>query len=266
MTGRLAGKVAIITGGAKGLGAANARLFAAEGAQVVITDVDPEGASVAAEIGEQALFVRHDVRNEDEWIALIADVEKRFGRLDVLVNNAGVVEMDTPESITLDNYRFVMGVSIDGTVWGCKHTIPAMRRSGGGSIINMSSIAAAQGEPNNASYTAAKGAIDAYSRMVSVYCGQKQLPIRCNSVLPNGIVTPMVLSVPEKKRAAGPEAGLIDRVPGGDNMRGQPNDIAALLLFLASDESRWINGQSIVVDNAASITKGEIPPLPIQKR
>ncbi|SFS10364.1 SDR family oxidoreductase [Sphingomonas jatrophae] len=259
MSGRLAGKVAVVTGAAKGLGAAAARMFAAEGARVILTDVDAGGENIARTIGTAARFVHHDVRRESEWSALIAGVEAREGRLDILVNNAGVVELDTPEGITEDSYRMVMSVSVDGMVWGCKHAIPAMRRSGGGSVINLSSIAAVQGEPNNASYTAAKGAIDAYSRMVAVYCGQTGLAIRCNAVLPNGMHTPMVASVPEKKRAAAPGAGLLDAVPGGGNARGEPEDVGALLLFLASDESRWINGQSLVIDNGASITKGAVP-------
>lgn len=260
MTGRLAGKVAIVTGAAKGLGAAIAESFAREGAQVVLTDVDTGGAATAAAIGDRASFVAHDVRDESAWEMLVTDVERRFGKLDILVNNAGVVELDTPESISEASYRFVMSVSLDGTVWGCKHAIPAMRRAGGGAIVNMSSIAAAQGEPNNASYTAAKGAIDAYTRMVAVYCGQTGLPIRCNAVLPNGMNTPMVASVPEKKRAAGPDAGLLDSVPGGGNLRGEAQDVGDLVLFLASDASRWINGQSILIDNGASVTKGAIPP------
>ncbi|GAA4810157.1 glucose 1-dehydrogenase [Sphingosinicella ginsenosidimutans] len=260
MSGRLAGKVAIITGAAKGLGAADARMFAAEGATVVLTDVDPEGQKVADEIGPTACFFHHDVRSEAAWAALVGDVERRFGRLDILVNNAGVVEVGTPESVTEADYRFIMSVSVDGVVWGCKHAIPAMRRAGGGSIVNMSSIAAAQGEPNVAAYVAAKGAVDAYTRAVAVYCGQLRLPIRCNAILPNGIITPMVQSIPAK-RAAASGAGLISDLPGDRNDRGAPEDVAALVLFLASDESRWINGQSILVDNAASVTKGAIPSL-----
>ncbi|NLR73186.1 SDR family oxidoreductase [Novosphingobium sp. ERN07] len=261
VSGRLSGKVAIITGGANGLGAAAGRMFANEGATVVLTDIDPDGESTAASMNGSVHFVRHDVCDEAGWQNLIADVERRFGRLDILVNNAGVVELDTPVGITAVSFHRVMAVSVDGMVWGCKHAIPAMERAGGGSIINMSSIAAAQGEPNNASYTAAKGAIDAYTRMVAVYCGQTGAGIRCNSILPNGMDTPMVRSIPGKKLAAGPDAGLLDTVPGGQNRRGEADDVAALVVFLASDESRWINGQSIVVDNGASITKGSIPDL-----
>lgn len=260
MTDRLQGKVAIVTGAAKGLGAADARLFAREGAIVVLTDVDPAGQVLADEIGGDALFVRHDVRSEVEWIALIAEVERRFGRLDILVNNAGIAELGTPEGIDEADYRLVLAVSLDGVVFGCKHAIPAMRRAGGGAIVNMASIAAVQGEPNVAAYSAAKGAIDAYSRSVAVYCAQQGLAIRCNTILPNGIVTPMVAAMPGKAIKAGSAAGLIGNVPGGGNERGEPEDIAYLAVYLASDESRWVSGQSIVVDNTASITKGNVPP------
>jgi 3(or 17)beta-hydroxysteroid dehydrogenase len=260
MAGRLAGKVAIITGGAKGLGEADARMFAREGATVVVTDVDvAAGEAVAREIGGDALFLRHDVRSEAEWEKLIAEVETRFGRLDILVNNAGVVEPASPEGVQEADYRFIMAVSVDGVVFGCKHAIPAMRRAGGGSIINMSSIAAAQGESNVAAYCAAKGAVDAYSRCVAVYCAQLGLAVRCNAVLPNGIDTPMVRSMPGKLAGAGSDAALLPAVPAGNNDRGEPEDIASLLLFLASDESRWISGQSFIVDNTASITKGIVP-------
>ncbi|WP_439533805.1 SDR family oxidoreductase [Polymorphobacter sp.] len=258
---RFAGKVAIVTGGAAGLGEAIARRLAAEGARVILTDVSPAGAEVAASIGASARFVHHDVRDQPGWQALVAEVEAREGRLDVLVNNAGIVELDTPESIDEASYRAVLGVSLDGVVWGCKYAIAAMVRAGGGSIVNLSSIAAVQGEPNNASYTAAKGAIDAYSRMVSVYCAQKSMPVRCNAVLPSGMTTPMVASIPEKRRAAGAAAGLIEIVPGAANARGVPDDVAGAVLFLASDDARWINGQSIVIDNGASVTKGVVPLL-----
>ena len=260
MSGRLAGKVALITGAAKGLGEADARLFAREGARVILSDVDAAaGEAVARSIGDQAYFVRHDVCAEEQWAALISDIERSHGALDILVNNAGIVELGSPEGIDMADYRRIMAVSVDGVVLGCKYAIPAMRRARGGSIINMSSIAAAQGEPNVAAYSAAKGAVDAYSRCVAVYCAQNGLAIRCNSVLPNGIDTPMVRSMPGKRVHAASDVHLLTEVPGAQNERGVPEDIASLLLYLASDESRWINGQSFLVDNGASVTKGVIP-------
>ena len=256
---RLTGKVAIITGAAKGLGEADARLFAAEGASVVLTDVDEaNGARVAAEIGPSARFLRQDVRDEDGWRDLIAEVVRQHGRLDVLVNNAGVVEAGNIESTSADDYRFVMAVSADGTFFGCKHAIPAMRASGGGSIINMASIASVQGESLVAAYCAAKGAVEALTRAVAVHCAQGKMNIRCNSVHPSGIDTPMVRGIGGKIARAGlaPPAGAS---PHGASPLGAPADIANTVLFLASDESRFINGQRIIVDNTMSVTAGHVP-------
>ncbi|MDB5703852.1 MAG: oxidoreductase, short-chain dehydrogenase/reductase family [Sphingomonas bacterium] len=260
MGDRLAGKVAIITGASKGIGAADARLFAAEGAQLVLTDVDVgAGEALAAELGPDTLFVRHDVRFETEWQKVIALAEERFGKVDILVNNAGVANPGTPESFREEDYRFNLAVNVDGVVFGCKHAIAAMRRAGGGSIVNMSSISAARGEPNMAIYSATKGAVDAYSRTVAVYCAQLGLPIRCNSVLPNGISTPMIDSLPEKYAQVGADT-LLKGVPSAANLRGEPQDVAYLVLYLASDESRWVSGQSILIDNSAGATKGYVPP------
>jgi 3(or 17)beta-hydroxysteroid dehydrogenase len=257
---RLKGKVAIVTGAAKGLGAADARLFAAEGARVVVADVDVAGGeAVAAAIGDAATFMRLDVRDESAWQALIAEVVAKHGRLDILVNNAGVVEVGTPETVTEKDYRFVMAVSVDGTVWGCKYAIPAMAAGGGGSIVNMASIASVQGEPYVAAYCAAKGAIESYSRAVAVHCAQHQLNIRCNSVHPAGIDTPMVQSMPGKIEASAVRPAAAGGGVPTSNALGSPDDIAHLVTYLASDESRFVSGQKFVVDNTISITVGQVP-------
>jgi 3(or 17)beta-hydroxysteroid dehydrogenase len=250
--GRLAGKIAIITGAAKGLGAADARMFAREGATVILTDVDRDaGAAVATDIGGKAEFHYHDVRHEAEWKALIDDVAARHGRLDILVNNAGVVTLGTIETQTEEDYRFIMGVSADGTFFGCKHAVIAMKESGGGSIINMASIASIVGEPNVAAYAAAKGAIESLTRSVAVHCANSKYNIRCNSVHPAGILTPMVEAVIRTSQ------GLPDDAPVGPNPQlGEPNDIANTVLFLASDESKFINGAAIRVDSAKSVVEG----------
>ena len=256
--GRLLGKVAIITGAAKGLGEADARMFAREGATVILTDMDADnGNRVAGEIGDAAEFHVQDVRDEQGWEDLIADVVSRHGKLDILVNNAGVVEPGTIETQTSDEYRFVMAVSADGAFYGCKYAVPAMKASGGGAIVNMCSIASIVGEPIVVAYAMAKGAIESLTRSVAVHCANNKYNIRCNSVHPAGILTPMV-------------EGIGPKVVGRDDLRpasegpapsalGEPDDIANTVLFLASDESKFINGAAIRVDNAKSVMEGVVP-------
>lgn len=258
--GKVQGKVAIITGAAKGLGAADARLLAAEGATVVLADVDDvAGSALATEIGRGAEYRHLDVRNEAEWRALIEGVVARHGRLDILVNNAGVVEFGDPETIVEADYRRILSVSLDGVVFGTKHAIPAMRAGGGGSIVNMASIAAIRGESFFAAYCAAKGAIDAYTRATAVHCLRTGTPVRCNSILPSGIDTLMVQSLPEKLARLGGEAPPQDSSTAVNRL-GTAEDVAHLVLFLASDDSRFINGQSHAIDDGASIVSGPTVP------
>jgi len=258
--GRLDGKVAIVTGAAKGLGEADARLMAKEGARVILTDVDEvNGTRVAAEIGASARFVRHDVRDEDEWKDLIAGVMAREGRLDVLVNNAGVVEAGNIENTSAEDWRFVMAVSADGTFFGCKHAIPAMKASGGGSIINMASVASIDGHHTFLAYCAAKGAVESMTRAVAVHCTQTGLPIRCNSIHPAGMDTPMVRGVGAKMAAAGMlTAPDPNAPPAPTTPLGAAEDIAWAVVYLASDESRFVSGQKLVVDNTLTVTPGVV--------
>lgn len=250
--GRLAGKIAIITGAAKGLGEADAWMFAREGATVILTDVDRKGGeALAADIGGKAEFHYHDVRHDAEWKALIDDVIARHGRLDILVNNAGVVTLGNIETQTEEDYRFIMAVSADGTFFGCKHAVRVMKETGGGSIVNMASIASIVGEPSVAAYAAAKGAIESLTRSVAVHSAQNKYNIRCNSVHPAGILTPMVVDVMRQTGAiaadADPETAPVQL--------GAPDDIANTVLFLASDESRYISGAAIRVDSAKSVVE-----------
>ncbi len=256
---RLKDKVAIITGAAKGLGEADARLFAQEGAKVIITDVDVEnGERVAREIGPQATFMRLDVRHESEWEALIAKVMEKYGKLDILVNNAGIVELNTPETITEDKYRLVMSIMADGCVFGCKHAIAAMKVSGGGSIINMSSVASIIGEPMVAAYAAAKGAIESYTRSVAVHCAQNRLNIRCNSVHPSTMDTPMVQTLPDKIAAEHLES-MFEGKASLEMPVGSAKEVAYMVLYLASDESMFVSGAKMVIDKTSTITQGAVP-------
>ena len=256
---RLQNKVAIITGGSKGLGEANARLFAKEGATVIITDIDEKnGHKVAKDIGARAEFHKQDVRDEEGWKSLIAQVVKEHGKLDILVNNAGVVEAGTIENQKTEDYRFVMAVSADGTFFGSKYAIEAMKETGGGSIINMASIASIQGAPNVLAYSAAKGAVEAMTRTIAAHCAVNKYGIRCNSIHPSAIMTPMIKGIRQKISKANipnaKESKVIE-----ENKIGDPIDIANTVLFLASDESRFINGAQIRVDNGISIVSGTVP-------
>lgn len=255
---RLQNKVAIITGGSKGLGEANARLFVREGATVILTDIDEKnGTKVAQEIGSSAQFYKQDVRDEGGWKSLIDQVVQDHGKLDILVNNAGVVEAGTIETQSTEDYRFVMAVSVDGTFFGSKYAIAAMKKTGGGSIINMASIASIQGAPNVLAYSAAKGAVESMTRTIAAHCALNKLGIRCNSVHPSAIMTPMVMSVREKmSKGKIPDTKKSEIIEG--NKIGDPIDIANTVLFLASDEARFINGAQIRVDNAISIVSGTV--------
>ena len=255
MTGRLENKVAIITGAAMGLGAADATLFAKEGAKVVLTDVAADnGQELADKIG--ATFMQQDVTDEERWKEIISDTVNLHGKLDVLVNNAGIVEVGDPENQTTEEYRKTMAVHMDSTFFGCKYSIPVMAESGGGSIVNMCSIASVQGESYVAAYCAAKGAIEAYTRAVAVHCGLKKNGVRCNSIHPSGIITPMVESVPEKMEA---KFGGAPNQDAPASKQGEPNDIAYAALYLASDESKFMNGAQLRVDNAMSVASGSMP-------
>ena len=257
--GRVDGKVAIVTGGAMGLGEADARVLAREGARVVVTDVNRElGAAVAKQIGGEYCF--HDVTDEAQWQALIADVAKKYGGLHILVNNAGIVEPGTIESQTYAEYKRQMAVSADGTFLGCKYAVPVMAKSGGGSIVNMASIASKRGVHSVTAYCAAKGAVEALSRAVAVHCLTQNNRVRCNSIHPGSIDTPMVRGIGAKMVAA----GLVNtQSPGSPSPRqqrlGEPIDIANLVLFLASDESKFITGQEFVPDGGVSAVMAPFP-------
>lgn len=242
--GRVSGKIALVTGAASGLGAAGAETLAREGATVILTDIDVElGRSVAAGL-PGATFVEHDVRSEDGWAAVIAGIVRDHRRLDILYNNAGVVKFGSIEECTLEEYRFVNAVMSEGTFLGCKSAVPLMAAGGGGSIINMGSIAGIKGIGAIPAYSAAKGAIQALTRNVAAHCRDTHNGVRCNAIVAGSIRTPMTIRALAEMS---PDSASFEELEG--HGQGQPADVANLLLYLASEESRHMNGASLVLDN-----------------
>ena len=246
---RVQGKVAIITGAAAGLGRADAIALMNEGAKVVVTDInETDGRALVDELNEQfperSIYLQHDVRDEARWREVIAETVRHFGGLHVLVNNAGTVKMATPETCTLEDFRFQNAIMAEGVFLGCKHAIPAIKASGGGSIINMSSTASHLGYPVYFAYSAAKGAVRSMTKAIAVHCQQNKYNIRCNSIHPGAIDTQMVR---DSSKELGLDMSVWDQTPTG---LGQPSDVANLVVYLASDESRFVNGAEIIIDNA----------------
>jgi 3(or 17)beta-hydroxysteroid dehydrogenase len=246
---RVEGKVCIVTGAASGVGREDALLLASEGAKVVLTDLNEEaGRQVAAEIGDNALFVRQDIASEADWQNVIKLTLEKFGRLDVLVNNAAILVLASVEDTSLELWQKVQRINSDGYFLGCKYAIAAMKDSGGGSIINMSSVAALGGLPLFCAYSASKGAVAALTRSVAMHCKQQGYRIRCNSVHPDGINTPMTQALAGGQPIPQEE---LDKDPM--NRMCAPRDIANMVLFLASDESRFVSGSELRIDNAQLI-------------
>jgi NAD(P)-dependent dehydrogenase (short-subunit alcohol dehydrogenase family) len=249
--GRVAGKVAVVTGSGMGLGRASCRLLAAEGATVVCTDVamspGEETAELIRKAGGKAQFQQLDVSKPENWPRVMAEVEREHGRLDVMVNNAGICHVGTIEDTTLEHWRHTMAVNAEGVFLGCQHAIGLMKRSGGGSIINLSSIDGVIGEADLAAYCASKGAVRTLTKAVAAHCAEKRYGIRCNSIHPGYIWTPQTenylrgLGHLEKERAK-----ALARHPIGK--LGEPDDIAFMVLYLASDESKFVTGAEMVVD------------------
>ena len=251
--GRVENKVALVTGAAMGIGAATARLLAREGAAVVMTDIkDDAGAQVSTDIcdaGGQAIYLHHDVADEKDWEKVVAVALERFGRLDILVNNAGVGWGGPPEDETLERWRALMSVNLDGVFLGTKHVLKAMARHRplGGSIINISSIEGLVGDPNLGAYNASKGGVRLYTKSVALHCGRAGSGVRVNSIHPGYIWTPMVEAyLAESGDPVGGRAALDALHPIG--RIGEPDDIAYAVLYLASDESKFMTGAELVVD------------------
>ena len=254
MAAKLKGKTALVTGAAQGIGAAIARAFVAEGAFVYITDLNDDlGRAIAAELGDGARYLHLDVRLEDEWQQVTRQILAERGRLDVLVNNAGITGFEQgvvphdPEHASLEDWHAVHRTNLDGVFLGCKYGIRAMRPAGAGAIINISSRSGLVGIPGAAAYASSKAAVRNHSKTVALYCAEQGLAIRCNSIHPAAILTPMW----EPMLGDGPDrearmAALVRDTP----LRrfGRPEEVAAVALLLASDDAGYMTGSELNLD------------------
>lgn len=255
--GQLDGSVGIITGAASGIGAACARVLAREGARLVLTDLDQAGgAAVAA--GTGGVFVRHDVTDEAAWPGVVATAEQRFGGLHILVANAGIGIMGPAIEMSLADWRRQMAVNVDGVFLTVKYGIPLMRRSGGGSVVMMSSVAGLRGSAGLACYSATKGAVRLFAKSLALECAQARDGIRVNSVHPGIIDTPIWGKLPPGANAPiDARAAAAAVVPLGE--AGTAEDIANGVLYLASPASRHVTGSELVIDGG--MTAGRVTRL-----
>ena len=254
MADRVREKVALVTGAARGIGRAVAARLAEEGARVLLTDVDDEaGRAAARETGRGAAYRHLDVRREEEWVEVVDAVLAEHGRLDVLVNNAGITGFEEgvvahdPEHATLEAWRAVHATNLDGVFLGCKHAIRAMRPAGRGSIVNVSSRSGLVGVPAAAAYASSKAAVRNHTKTVALYCAGEGLAVRCNSVHPAAILTPMW----EPMLGEGPEREARMRAFVRDTPLqrfGTADEVAHLVVYLASDESAYTTGAELVID------------------
>lgn len=241
--GRLSGKVAIITGAAQGMGEAHAKMFVAEGAKVILTDVNETGGKALAEsLGANAIFIKHDVRFAPEWKAVVEQGEAKFGTINVLINNAGIIgTISDTVNFTQADYQLVCDINQLGVFLGMQAVIPSMIKAGGGSIVNISSIAgmiACKGSPNLA-YVGSKFAVRGMSKQVAAEYGPNN--VRCNSVHPGYILTPMMVAATDENGGGAGELIPLKRM-------AKPSEVSCLVLFLASDESSFITGMEHVID------------------
>jgi NAD(P)-dependent dehydrogenase (short-subunit alcohol dehydrogenase family) len=251
---RLAGKVALITGAASGIGEGIARAFASEGGLVFVSDLRDElGESVADSLGPPARYVHLDVREEKQWVAVVDSIVKDHGRLDVVVNNAGVTGFEgasgphDPERASLADWHAVLATNLDGTFLGCKHAIRAMRPRGEGSIINISSRSGLVGIPGAAAYAASKAAVRNHTKTVALYCAEQGWKVRCNSIHPAAILTPMwepMLGTGNEREAR------MESIVRDTPLRrfGNTEEVAALAVMLASDEVTYMTGAELSLD------------------
>jgi NAD(P)-dependent dehydrogenase (short-subunit alcohol dehydrogenase family) len=249
--GRVEGKIALVTGAAQGLGEAAARLLVQEGAKVAVTDINFQGAqAVADSLGDSAIAIAHDVTSEEAWKSALAEVVDRFGGLNVLVNNAGIMELGSVEEISFEDWKRTHSIDLDSVFLGCKHAIAHIKNSSGGSIVNISSISSHIGGYNMAAYNSAKAGVRLLTKSVALHCARQRNNIRCNSIHPVFIATPMLDEAGAKLGIEDPVEKFGKQVPLGHV--GEPIDVAYAVLYLASDETRLMTGSELIIDGGVS--------------
>ena len=250
---RLKDKIALVTGASRGIGDAIAEAFIDEGAIVVFSDSSGKSMSKVERLGPQSAWYQHlDVSSESDWQSVIANITARFGKIDILVNNAAVSGQETdhpqdPENVSLEDWQHIHRVNLDGVFLGCKYAIKAMRKSGTGAIINISSRSGIVGAPDSAAYASSKAAVRNHTKSVALYCAEQGLKIRCNSIHPALIFTSMweaVLGTGDIKEAL--QRTVVRRCPA--QRFGLPSEVAAIAVMLASDEATFMNGSEVVID------------------
>lgn len=248
---RVNGKVALVTGAASGIGRASAIMLAAQGARVVVTDINEDGAAVvAAQIGDNAMHIAHNVTDEQAWVEVLGNTAAEFGGLHVLVNCAGTAITGSVEDTSLEDWRFLHALDLDSVFLGCKYAIRHIAESGGGSIVNISSISGIIAGHNLAAYNSAKAAVRHLTKSVALHCAREKNNVRCNSVHPAFVDTPILNNLirSEDRRAALDK--LARQIPMG--MVGMPDDVAHAVIYLASDESRFMTGSELILDGGVS--------------
>jgi NAD(P)-dependent dehydrogenase (short-subunit alcohol dehydrogenase family) len=273
MAGQVQGKIALVTGGASGIGAACAELLAREGASVIVTDVDdlkgPELVAGIKKAGFEAMFLHQDVTSEARWVEVVSEVGKNFGRLDIMVSNAGIgIMVPSITDMSLEDWRRQNAINLDGVFLSVKHCLPLMRKTGGGSIIMMSSLAGLRGSAGLSGYSATKGGVRLFAKSIAMECAMAGDRIRVNSVHPGIIDTPIWGKLPTE--AAGSRSNApVDpheraRIATPLGRAGQAAEIASGVLYLASDASSYVTGTELVIDGG--MYAGAVPRSMLQQR
>ena len=248
---RLQNKIALITGAAQGIGLATAKLFAKNGAKVLLTDINEEEVLTQSEkmkldYPDQILAIKHDVTSADDWKTAVNYIDSEFGGINILVNNAGIMAVGTIEDETFEQWKHVHNIDLDSVFLGCKYTIPIMKKEKKGSIINVSSISGIIAGHNLAAYNSAKAGVRHLSKSVAVHCAREKNDIRCNSIHPVFIDTNLLEGLYKKLGKEKAIEKLSRQIPMGKI--GEPNDVAFAILYLASDESKFVTGTEIRID------------------